>query len=186
MMKFNQEGFIEGPYLLFLLFTTTLMLIHLHLVSTQYKKFSGHLKQTLCLKEYLVDINQLISKINRLNQGLKMTSNLSSISFLIPGGLSTSLTLEKIKKIIKETQNALHLKHLISLKTHYINGCRPPMNLNMTPYKMNGLRLLRDAQDLTILRYHLQNSIWDTPLEKYYLKVNFDSSLSTKMKATIL
>ncbi len=186
MMKLNQSGFIEGPYLLFLLFTTCLLLIHIYKVSHEYKRLSIHYKETLCIKEYLVDFKILVNRINRLNLALVSANTIQSIAILIPGGIGASLSTQKIKQLIKTTQEMIHSQFILNQQAKRINGCHPPLTFAQSPYQMQGIKLVRDWQDLTILRSIVKKGSWSTPMSQNLITIRLTSNISTQMMVEIL
>lgn len=176
----NQKGSLEifGVSLLFVLITVLGLLIHLW--QYRYEQVNEHLKQTLCLKEAMLETHLMVARINKLNSAILAGEVTSWALVLVGVGLATKPSWEQVKKALQVAQELQWLNSqriLLSLKK---KSCSLPLTVWPSPYKWNG-KLARSLDGRALMRS--RQSIWPikTPLMTYVARWKSSNDFSPNL-----
>lgn len=177
----NQKGSAE-LLTVGLLFVLTLGLTLMTLVwQRRYREVNEHLKQTLCLKTAMLETNQLVSRINKVNAVI-VAGEVTSWALMITGiGLAVKPSWENVKRALQISQNVLWLnsqRTMLSLKTQ---GCKLPLALWPSPYQWNG-RLARGIDGRALMRTKASLWVTRTPLMVHWARWKSQSELSPTLQ----
>lgn len=173
----NEKGSVEFLGASLLLILTLALGLMIHLWNHRHNQISEHFKQTLCLKEAILETNLMVSRINKLNVAIS-TGEVTSWALILLGiGLATKPTWEQVKKTLQLAQEAQWIKSQAKLLSLKQKSCSLPPHIWLSPYKWSG-RLSRGIDGRALMRS--KQSLWPikTPLMIYFARWKSASELS--------
>lgn len=178
----NQKGSAELLGCIFLTLIASAIGLMICLWQLRHQQVSLHLKQTLCLKTAILETNQMVSRINRMNIAIT-SGEVTSLALIFVGGigLATRANWEKIKRALQLAQEVQWMKSqaiLIKLKR---NRCNLPPHILLSPYQWRG-RLVRSFDGRALMRG--KQSLWPvkTPLLLYVAQWKSGGELSPHLQ----
>lgn len=178
----NQKGSVELMGLMLLVAMTAAVALLISVWEHRHRQVEEHLRQTLCLKTAMLETNQLVTRINKLNAAI-LAGEVTSWGLVLLGGFGVALkpSWEQAKKamqIAQEAQWLLSHKEFLKMKN---SGCKLPLALWAGPYKWQG-RLKRSVDGRALMR--TQDSLWvmTTPLSVHWARWKVPHGQSWKIQ----
>jgi len=177
----DERGFLEAPGFVLLLLLSTLLMVQAYTLNQRRLQTREHHKQLLCLKETMGITQQLVKRVDALNQMLAAGTVGEAIAIFFPGaGWIMALNWEKAKKAIKTLQETAWFQAERELLQQLTRGCHVPLNALKTPFR-HKLSFERNV-DITLLR--TQSETWKihTPLVQYTVTWKLSNALELSPK----
>ena len=164
----NQKGLSYSIAPLMILFLSTLLIIHLYILSSNYKKQVIYEKDLICIKSFYIFQNNFFKNIESKNNIIKTLNKINVLSFAIPGyGISAGMSSKKAKKMIQIAQEAdyvLYLKKLLHLK---VKNCSISISQIKSFYQRDSLGFKRSENGLAQYYKKERKDLWKSTLNSF-------------------
>jgi hypothetical protein len=164
----NQQGLSSSIAPLMILFLSTLLIIHLYILSSNYKKQVIYEKDLICIKSFYIFQNTFFQNIESKNKIIQTLNKIQVISLAIPGyGISAGMSSKKAKKMIQMAQEAdyvLFVKKLLHLKA---KKCSISISQTKSFYQRAPLGFKRSEDGLTQYYKKERKDLWESTLNSF-------------------
>lgn len=181
----NEQGLMEAPAMVLLLLLSILIGVQAMIWQRKLTQAREHHRQTLCLKEAMLETERLTRIIGTLNQMLAAGSVSQGIGLFFPGaGWLLSAKWEKAKKVLMKLQEAAWWNSQRHFAAQKGRGCKLPFQIFQTPYA-HGTQLERRF-GLAKMREKILPWPHKTPWVVYLVHWKLETELATKLDWTVL
>jgi hypothetical protein len=148
----NQRG--EATLLCILVLVVLSGLVTLCGLRLQHS-FSNMKKRTelfLCVKETKGELHRYLKFMGRTNWALKNTTRAQMVALFIPGLQGAAFKADKIKRILKASQNVSLIFYYTKLAELKNKGCPLDPRMALTPFELSGTVYKRGPDDRALIR----------------------------------
>lgn len=148
----NQKGEITLISCLLLFFFFTLVLLSALELRHSFGLLEKRTTLFLCAKESKGELNDFLTFMGRTNWGIRHVHKAEVIALFVPGLQGLSFKAEKVKKVLKHSQNIRLISYLKTLKALTNRGCPVDPRMFITPFKMSASLFQRDTEGAVIMK----------------------------------
>lgn len=181
----NQKGLLEAPAMALLLLLSILIGVQALIWQRKLTQAREHHRQTLCLKEAMLETERLTKIIGTINQMLAAGNVSQGIGLFFPGaGWLMTAKWEKAKKVLMKLQETAWWNSQRVFSAQKFTGCKLPPQFFQTPYE-HGLEFDRR---FTIAKTRTNVAPWPhkTPWMVYLVHWKLENELATELEWTVL